>query len=129
MSPCEVAPSALPEWAHICQCITDSSYQRNRLHLLFEQGFFKRLRPQPKDFGDSQISRTVSLSALFERQQQLPGGLPVLPLKGKRILAVVLAVSLLPFLETPWVRPSFNHYKTERFLILPDLSWHWNEHQ
>jgi hypothetical protein len=57
----------------------------------------------------------VSLSALFDRQQELRGGASVLPLKGKRILAVVLATALLPFLETPWVQPSFNHSSIQFF--------------
>lgn len=111
----ELAPSSLSEFAHICQCITESLDQRHCLHLLFEDGLFKRLRPQPKTFGDSQIPRTVSLSALFKRQQELRGGSSVLPLKGKRILAVILATALLPFLETPWVQPSFNHSKIQFF--------------
>ena len=51
----------------------------------------------------------VSLADIFHRQQQLHGGFFVLPHKGKRILAVTLATALLPFLETPWVQPSFNH--------------------
>lgn len=66
------------------------------------------------------MPRTVSLSALFERQQELRGGSSVLPLKGKRILAVVLATALLPFLETPWVQPSFNHSKIQFFQPLQD---------
>ena len=115
-----LAPSVLPEFAHICQCITESLDQRNCLHLLFEDGLFKRLRPQPKTFGDSQMPRTVSLSALFRRQQELRGGSSVLPLKGKRILAVILATALLPFLETPWVQPSFNHSKIQFFQPLQD---------
>ena len=51
----------------------------------------------------------VSLADIFKRQQELHGGSFVLPHKGKRILAVTLATALLPFLETPWVQPSFNH--------------------
>lgn len=51
----------------------------------------------------------VSLADIFKRQQELHGGAFVLPHKGKRILAVTLATALLPFLETPWVQPSFNH--------------------
>jgi hypothetical protein len=62
----------------------------------------------------------VSLSALFKRQQELRGGSSVLPLKGKRILAVILATALLPFLETPWVQPSFNHSKIQFFQPLQD---------
>jgi hypothetical protein len=49
------------------------------------------------------------LSTLFECQQELVGGASVLPLKRKRILAVVLATALNPFLETAWVQPSFTH--------------------
>lgn len=94
---------------HICQSITESLDQRLCLSLLFENGFFKRLRPQPKTFGDSPTPQTISLSTLFERQQELVGGASVLPLKGKRILAVVLATALNPFLETAWVQPSFTH--------------------
>lgn len=120
MGTSELAPSVPPEFAHICQCITESLDQQNCLHLLFEEGCFKRLRPQPKTFGDSQMPRTVSLSALFKRQQELRGGLSVLPLKGKRILAVILATALLPFLETPWVQPSFNHSKIHFFQPLQD---------
>jgi hypothetical protein len=66
------------------------------------------------------MPRTVSLSALFKRQQELRGGLSVLPLKGRRILAVILATALLPFLETPWVQPSFNHSKIQFFQPLQD---------
>ncbi|KAK7902914.1 hypothetical protein LTR67_002560 [Exophiala xenobiotica] len=55
------------------------------------------------------MSRTVSLSALFNRQLELLRGESVLPLKGKRVLAVTLASALLPFLETPWLQFSFNH--------------------
>ncbi|KAJ2993953.1 hypothetical protein NUW58_g1687 [Xylaria curta] len=110
-----LAPSVLPEFAHICQCITESLDQRNCLHLLFEDGQFKRLRPQPKTFSDFQMPRTVSLSTFFKHQKTLRGGLPVLPLKGKRILAVTLATALLPFLETPWVQPSFDHSKIQFF--------------
>lgn len=57
------------------------------------------------------MSQTVSLSALFNRQQELLRGESVLPLKGKRVLAVTLASALLPFLETPWLQFSFNHSK------------------
>ncbi|OBT76497.1 hypothetical protein VF21_03946 [Pseudogymnoascus sp. 05NY08] len=120
ISTSNLAASVLPEFAHICQCITESLDQRNCLHLLFEDGLFKRLRPQPKTFDDSQMPRTVSLSALFRRQQELRGGSSVLPLKGKRILAVILATALLPFLETPWVQPSFNHSKIQFFQPLHD---------
>ncbi|KAK4553673.1 hypothetical protein LTR86_009171 [Recurvomyces mirabilis] len=61
------------------------------------------------------MSRTISLSTLFERQSSLVGGASVLPLKGKRILAVVLSTALLPFLETPWVQPSFTHSSIQFF--------------
>ena len=120
MSASELVPSVLPEFAHICQSITESLNQRNCLHLLLEDGLFKRLRPQPKSFGDSQMPRTVSLSALFKRQQELHGGLSALPLKGKRILAFTLASALLPFLETPWVQPAFNLSKIQFFQPLQD---------
>ncbi|KAJ4302953.1 hypothetical protein N0V90_001844 [Kalmusia sp. IMI 367209] len=120
LSATELIPSVLPEFAHICQCITESLNQRNCLHLLFEDGLFRRLRPQPKTFDDSHIPRTVSLSALFRRQQELHGGLSALSLKGKRILAVTLATALLPFLETPWVQPSFNHSNIQFFQPLQD---------
>ena len=120
MSTSELAPDVLPEFVHICKCITESLHQRNCLNLLFEDGLFKRLRPQPKTFGDSQISRTVSLSALFKRQQELRDGSSVLPLKGKRILAVILATALLPFLKTPWVQPSFDHSKIQFFQPIQD---------
>lgn len=103
------------EFVHICQCITESLGQRNCLHLLLEDSLFKRLRPQPKTFGDVQMPHTVSLSALFERQQELRGGLSVLPLKGKRIIAVILATALLPLLETPWMQPPFNHSRIQFF--------------
>lgn len=112
--------SGLPGFAHICQNITESLSQRNCLHLSFEDAVFKRLRPQPKTFGDFQMPRTVSLSALFKRQQDLRGSATVLPLKGKRILAVTLATALLPFLETPWVRPSFDHSKIQFFQPIQD---------
>lgn len=81
---------------------------------------FQRLRPQPKTFGGDQMSRTVSLSALFKRQQELRGSSSALPLKGKRILAVILATALLPFLETPWLQPSFNHTNILFFEPLQD---------
>lgn len=110
----------MSEFAHICQCITESLNQQNRLHLLLQDGLFKRLRPQPKNFDDSQVPRKVSLSALFKRQQELRGDSSALPLKGKRILAVTLATVLLPFLETPWVQPSFDHSKIQFFQPLQD---------
>lgn len=110
----------MAEFAHICHSITESLDQRNCLHLALEDGLFKRLRPQPKTFGDVEMPRTVSLSALFNRQQELRGSQSVLPLKGKRILAVTLATALLPFLETPWVQPSFNHSKIQFFQPLQE---------
>ena len=61
------------------------------------------------------MPRSVSLSAIFKRQQELPGGSMVLPLKGRVILAVTLATALLPLLETEWVKPSFNHSKIQFF--------------
>ena len=105
--------SSPPEFAHICQSITESLGQRNCLHFALEDGIFQRLRPQPKTFGSDRISRTVSLSALFNRQQELLRGESVLPLKGKRVLAVTLASALLPFLETPWLQFVFNHSKIQ----------------
>jgi len=111
----QLSPAVLSEFVHICQSITESLDQRLCLSLLFENGLFKRLRPQPKTFDDSPTPRTISLSTLFERQQGLVGGASVLPLKGKRILAVVLATALLPFLETPWVQPSFTHSSIQFF--------------
>ncbi|KAL7954357.1 hypothetical protein V8C34DRAFT_317377 [Trichoderma compactum] len=108
----EPAVSTTTDFVHICQSITESLGQQNCLHLALEGGIFQRLRPQPKTFGGDQMSRTVSLSALFKRQQELRGkstSSPSLPFKGKRILAVTLAAALLPFLETPWIQPSFNH--------------------
>ncbi|EHK17758.1 uncharacterized protein TRIVIDRAFT_123162, partial [Trichoderma virens Gv29-8] len=112
--------SGAPDFAHICQSITESLGQRNCLHLALEGGTFQRLRPQPKTFGGDQMSRTVSLSALFKRQQELRGSSSALPLKGKRILAVILATALLPFLETPWLQPSFNHSNILFFEPLQD---------
>lgn len=127
MGSSELVANVMPEFAHICQCITESLNQQNCLHLLLEDGLFKRLRPQPKTFGNSQLPRTVFLSALFKRQQELRGGSSVLPLKGKRILAVTLATALIPFLETPWIQPSFNHSKIQFFQPLqggqlPDIT-------
>lgn len=116
----ELAPGVLSDFADICQCITESLDQQNSMHLLFEDGLFKKLRPQPKSFGDYQLPRTVSLSALFKRQQELSGGSSVLPLKGRRILALVLATALLPFLETPWVQSSFNHSMIQFFQPVQD---------
>ncbi|KAM5490415.1 hypothetical protein MaudMau93_002613 [Microsporum audouinii] len=107
--------SSPPDFAHICQSITESLGQRNCLHFALENGIFQRLRPQPKTFGSDRMSRTVSLSALFNRQQELLRGESVLPLKGKRVLAVTLASALLPFLETPWLQFSFNHSKIQFF--------------
>ena len=85
------------------------------MHFALEDGRFQRLRPQPKTFGSDRMSRAVSLSALFSRQQELLHGDSVLPLKGKRVLAVTLASALLPFLETPWLRFDFNHSKIQFF--------------
>ncbi|KAJ4281972.1 hypothetical protein NW764_004656 [Fusarium oxysporum] len=104
-----------PDFAHICQSVTESLGQRNCLHFALQDGIFQRLRPQPKTFGSDRVSRTVSLSAIFNRQQELLRGESVLPLKGKRVLAVTLASALLPFLETPWLQPSFNHSKIQFF--------------
>lgn len=104
-----------PELAHICQSVTESLGQRNCLHFALQDGTFQRLRPQPKTFRSDQVSRTVSLSAIFKRQQELLRGESVIPLKGKRVLAVTLASALLPFLETPWLQPSFNHSKIQFF--------------
>jgi hypothetical protein len=88
---------------------------------------FQRLRPQQKTFGSERVSSTVSLSALFQRQQELPGGKSVLPFKGKAVLATTLALALLPFLETPWLQFSFNHSKIQFFeprqnRELPDIT-------
>ncbi|KAF4333670.1 intracellular serine protease [Fusarium beomiforme] len=105
-----------------------SLYQGLRTHwTCFENGVFKRLRPQPKVFGDPHHPQMVSLSALFKRQQELTGGTSVLPHMGKRILAVVLATALLPFLETPWLQPTFNHSNIQFFQplgedSLPDIT-------
>jgi hypothetical protein len=66
------------------------------------------------------MSRTVSLAALFKRQQELRGSSSALSLKGKRVLAVTLASALLPLLETPWLQPSFNHSKILFFQPLED---------
>lgn len=107
--------SGAPGFAHICQSITDSLGQANCLNFTLEDGRFERLHPQPKTFGSDRMSRSVSLSAIFKHQQGLRGSLSVLPLKGKRILAVTLATALLPFLETPWLQPSFNHSKIQFF--------------
>ncbi|KAK1142191.1 hypothetical protein N8T08_008117 [Aspergillus melleus] len=104
-----------PDFAHICQSVTESLDQRNCLHFTLENGVFQRLRPQPKTFGSDRMSQTVSLSAFFNRQQELLRGESVLPLKGKRVLAVTLASALLPFLETPWLQFSFNHSKIQFF--------------
>jgi hypothetical protein len=54
------------------------------------------------------MPRTISLSDLFDHQQNLTQNQSVLSQKGKRVLAVVLASALLPFLETPWLQLSFN---------------------
>ncbi len=116
----EPVASDISSFAHICQSITDSLGQRNCLHLALEDGSFQRLRPQPKTFGGDRMSRAVSLSALFKHQQELRGSSSALPLKGKRILAVTLATALLPFLETPWLQPSFNHSKIQFFQPLQD---------
>ena len=116
----EPVHSVFTELAHICQSITESLDQQNCLHFALEDGRFKRLRPQPKTFGDGQVPPQVSLSALFKRQQQLTGRSSALPLKGKRILAVTLATALLPFLETSWVKPSFDHSKIQFFQPLQD---------
>lgn len=105
---------------HICQSISDSLGQRNCLHLALEHGTFQRLRPQPKTFGGDKMSRTMSLAALFKRQQELRGSSSALSLKGKRVLAITLASALLPFLETPWLQPSFNHSKILFFQPLED---------
>ena len=43
---------------------------------------------------------TVSLSALFQRRQELFSSKLVLPFKGKAVLAATLALAFLPFLET-----------------------------
>lgn len=107
--------SSPPDLASICPSITQSLDQWNCVHLALEDGTFQRLRPQPKTFGSDRISRTVSLSALFNRQQELLHGVSVLPLKGKRVLAVTLAAALLPFLETPWLQFSFDHSKIQFF--------------
>ncbi|KAI0873178.1 hypothetical protein GGS24DRAFT_406175 [Hypoxylon argillaceum] len=107
-------------FAHIFQSIIDSLGQRNCLHLALEDGSFQKLRPQPKTFGSDRMSRAVSLSTLFKHQQELRGRSSVLPLRGKRILAVTLATALLPFLETPWLQPSFNHSKIQFFQPLQD---------
>jgi hypothetical protein len=66
------------------------------------------------------MSRAVSLAALFKRQQELRGSSSALSLKGKRVLAITLASALLPFLETPWLQPSFNHSKILFFQPLED---------
>lgn len=123
----EPVASGPPDFAHICQTVTESIGQQNCLHLALKDGMFQRLRPQPQTFGGDNMSRTVSLSALFRRQQELRGSQSALPLKGRRILAITLATALLPFLETPWIQPSFNHSKIQFFQPLqngelPDIT-------
>ncbi|EGP87251.1 uncharacterized protein MYCGRDRAFT_93376 [Zymoseptoria tritici IPO323] len=123
----EPATNSSSEFAHICQNVSESLGQQNCLHFALEDGTFSRLRPQPKTFGSDRISRTVSLSAFFDRQQELLRGESVLPLKGKRILALTLASALLPFLETPWLQFSFNHSMIQFFEprqdgVLPDIT-------
>ena len=39
----ELSSTYLPDFAHICQSVTESLSQRNCLHLLFEDGLFKNL--------------------------------------------------------------------------------------
>jgi hypothetical protein len=119
--------SDAPECAHICNSITESLGQRSCLHFALEGGTFQRLRPQATAFGGNVMSRTVSLSALFDRQQELPRGKSVLSYKGKRVLAFILASALLPFLETSWLQPSFNSSKIQFFeppgdAELPDIT-------
>ncbi|RBR08918.1 uncharacterized protein FIESC28_10098 [Fusarium coffeatum] len=109
-----------PEFAHICRSITESLGQRNCLHLALENGIFQRLRPQLKSFGSDRVSRTIPLLALFNRQKELLRGESVLPLKGKRILALTLASALLQFLETPWLQFSFDHSKIQFFEPMKD---------
>ncbi|RAK72160.1 S8/S53 family peptidase [Aspergillus fijiensis CBS 313.89] len=140
----EPATGGASDFAHICQSITESLGQANCLNFALEDGRFQRLRPQPKTFGGDSRSGTVSLSALFKRQQELRGGSSVLPFKGKRVLAVTLATALLPFLETPWLQPSFDHSKilffeplqsgelpdiTKPFLALEHIPIHSNRNE
>ena len=63
---------------------------------------------------------------MFQYQQELSGGRSVLPFKGRAVLAATLASALLPFLETPWLKSSFNHSKIQFFEPrqgeLPDIT-------
>jgi len=73
------------------------------------------------------MPRTLSLSDLFDHQQNLTQNQSVLSVKGKRVLAVVLASALLPFLETPWLQLSFTssmiHFVgSEEVGKLPDIT-------
>ncbi|KAL7936385.1 hypothetical protein V8C35DRAFT_320762 [Trichoderma chlorosporum] len=101
--------NSAPELAHICHCVRESLDDGVRLHLTLEGGLFQRLPPQPKIFAGDQMPQTVSLSALFQVQQKLHGNSSVMTTKGKLVLALTLATALFPFLETPWLQPSFDH--------------------
>ncbi|KAE8155310.1 subtilisin-like protein [Aspergillus avenaceus] len=105
-------PTGPSDYAQICQSITESLGHANCLNLVLEDGNFKKLRPQPKAFGSGQMSRSISLSALFKLQRESSYGLNF---KGKRIMALALAAAFLPFLEAPWLQPSFDLSKIQFF--------------
>lgn len=85
------------------------------------------LHPKPMAFGSDRMSRSVSLSALFNHQQDLSGRQSILKTKGRRILAVVLASALLPLLGTPWLQSTLDcskirFFEPRREGELPDIT-------
>lgn len=109
-----------PKIFYVCPSIMKYMDHQSCLHLSLEGGIFQDLRPQPKAYGVNQTSEAVSLSVLFKLQEGLGGHAAILTSMGKRVLAVTLATALLPFLETPWIQPSFNHSNILLFKPLQD---------
>lgn len=66
------------------------------------------------------MSRIVTLSVLFNCQQELLYSKSVLLFKGKRVLAIILALALLPFLEILQLQFSFNYLIIQFFKLQQD---------
>ncbi|KAI9146880.1 Vegetative incompatibility protein [Paramyrothecium foliicola] len=122
----------------LCHILRESLDLEIRPQFRVNAGVFQTLNPQKKVFGGVNMPRTISLSALFNHQQELPDSASVLPLKGKRVLAVILASALQPFLETSWLLPSFSYSNiqfleplsevelpeiTKPFLVVEHIPW------
>jgi hypothetical protein len=100
---------------NICQLVADSKRQKSCFRVLLDNGTFKRLPSSGKCFDDSRVPPSISLKALFDYQKSSGDRRCVIPLRGRRILAVILANALLPFFNTPWLDREWDHTQIHFF--------------